>query len=98
MRAWLKLCLLGLDWCPLESYTRITLPFNKDRDLMDAGKGDGSVVCKRHAGSYFLSGGEIISAARAQSARPLACKWAGSGVHASRFVNCIVSGIVSTRI
>jgi nuclear protein localization family protein 4 len=61
---------------------------------MDAGKGDGSVVCKRHAGSYFLFGAEIISAARAQTAKPLACKWSGTGIHTSRFVTCAITGML----
>lgn len=70
-------------------------PWFNSSDLMDAGKGDGSVICKRHADSYFLSGAEVISAARAQSAKPLACKWAGTGTHASRFVTCVITGIYS---
>ncbi|QPG76524.1 hypothetical protein FOA43_003913 [Brettanomyces nanus] len=67
-------------------------------DLIDAGKGDGSVICKRHKDSFFLSSLELIFAVKWQMKFPNICKWSSSGTFSSKFVTCVISGNTSGQI
>lgn len=61
-------------------------------DLIDSGMGNGTVLCKRHKNSYFLSCLEVLMAARYQNKHPNISKHCNSGQYSSKFVTCVISG------
>ncbi|GMM28982.1 nuclear protein localization protein 4 [Martiniozyma asiatica (nom. inval.)] len=67
-------------------------------DLSDAGNGDGSVICKRHADSFFLSSLEIIFAVNWQLKYPNIAKYSETGFFSSKFVTCVITGNLNGEI
>lgn len=67
-------------------------------DLTDSGARDGSVLCKRHKDSYFMSCLEVLMAAHNQNAHPNVTKYADSGRFSSKFVTCVVTGNLKGEI
>lgn len=61
-------------------------------DLTDSGARNGTVLCKRHKDTYFLSCLEVLMAARFQVEHPNVTKHTNSGKFSSKFVTCVVSG------
>lgn len=61
-------------------------------DLTDSGARDGSVLCKRHKDSFFLSGLEVVMAARNQHRHRNRCTYSASGWYSSKFVTCVITG------
>lgn len=61
-------------------------------DLTDAKQSNGSVLCKRHKESFFLSCIEVLMAARNQIMHPNSSKHSESGRYSSKFVTCVITG------
>lgn len=61
-------------------------------DLTDSGAKNGTVLCKRHKNSYFLSCLEVIMAANYQVRNPNITKHSNTGHFSSKFVTCVISG------
>lgn len=67
-------------------------------DLTDAGNGDGSVLCKRHQDSYFLTNLEVLLASHLQSRYPNFTHHSDTGKFSSKFTTCVISGNLSNEI
>lgn len=67
-------------------------------DLNDCGAGDGSVFCKRHKDSFFLSSLEVSMAARHQLSHPNVSRFSEQGHYSSKFVTCVISGNLQNEI
>ncbi len=65
---------------------------------MDDGLNKGTVICKRHADSYFLSSAECIYSAQMQLKHPVACKYSPHGTFGSRFITCVITGNEESNI
>lgn len=61
-------------------------------DLTDLGMKNGTVLCKRHKDTYFLSCLEILMAARNQISHPNISKHSNTNQFLSKFVTCVISG------
>ena len=61
-------------------------------DLMDDGTGQGTVVCKRHINSYYLSATDVYQAAIFQNLHKSPSKWSETGYFGSKFITGVVSG------
>lgn len=67
-------------------------------DLTDSGLNNGTVLCKRHKDSYFLSCLEVMMAARNQIKYPNKTKYSSGGEFSSKFVTCVISGGLNSDI
>ncbi|KAL1917483.1 uncharacterized protein VTP21DRAFT_3876 [Calcarisporiella thermophila] len=67
-------------------------------DLLDDGTGQGTVVCKRHVGSYFLSSLECTFSAQMQLRHPNPTRFSATGKFGSKFVTCVISGNEQSQI
>lgn len=67
-------------------------------DLTDSGMKNGTVLCKRHKDSYFLSNIEVAMAAKQQLEHQYPTKYSNEGHYSSRFVTCVVSGGLNGEI
>lgn len=67
-------------------------------DLTDLGMKNGTVLCKRHKDTYFLSCLEIMMAGRNQLSHKNATVHSASGEYLSKFVTCVISGGIHGEI
>lgn len=87
-----------LDWQNEKEVDAVALALGMEKvgvvftDLTDSGRKDGSVLCKRHKESYFLSCLEVLMAAKNQIKHPSFSKYAEKGEFSSKFVTCVISG------
>ncbi|KAI5955941.1 NPL4 [Candida jiufengensis] len=67
-------------------------------DLTDSGMKNGTVLCKRHKDSYFLTNLEILMSGKFQIANPNKTKYSNSGEFSSKFITCVISGGIQGEI
>jgi len=61
-------------------------------DLTDDGTGSGTVVCKRHINSYYLSATDVYQSSLFQNLHKSPSKWSETGFFGSKFITCVVTG------
>jgi nuclear protein localization protein 4 homolog len=61
-------------------------------DLTDDGTGSGTVVCKRHINSFYLSCTDVYQSSLFQNMHKSPSKWSETGFFGSKFITCVVSG------
>ena len=61
-------------------------------DLTDDGTGSGTVVCKRHINSFYLSATDVYQSSLFQNLYKSPSKWSETGLFGSKFITAVVSG------
>lgn len=93
-----------LPWENEEQIDKLASKFNLYKvgmifsDLTDSGLKNGTVLCKRHKDSYFLTNIEVIMAAKNQMKHPYYSEYCNTKRFTSRFVTCVVSGGLNGEI
>ena len=61
-------------------------------DLTDDGTGSGTVVCKRHINSFYLSATDVYQSSLFQNLHKSPSKWSETGFFGSKFITACISG------
>src|SRR5271170_4166798 len=61
-------------------------------DLTDDGTHSGTVVCKRHINSYYLSATDVYQSSLFQNIHKSPSKYSETNFFGSKFITCVISG------